>query len=214
MADSKISALTAVTTPVGTDEFAVNDGGVSKKMSLSQVNGFVDPSSASSSAAQTLGTADTYVTGSATSFNAGRLKVGSFYRCYIDLTKTAAGVATPVVTLRLGTAGTTADAAACAMTFPAAQTAAVDNGLLIVQANIRAVGASTGQIEAVINLMRSTTTAAGFFATASPIMAPVRTLSAATLNTNAATVIGVSINAGASSAWTTQLVQADIKNLT
>lgn len=37
MADTKISALTAVTTPVGTDEFAVNQGGTSKKVSLSQV---------------------------------------------------------------------------------------------------------------------------------------------------------------------------------
>ena len=37
MADTKISALTAVTTPASTDEFAVNQGGTSKKMTLSQV---------------------------------------------------------------------------------------------------------------------------------------------------------------------------------
>lgn len=37
MADTKISALSAVTTPAGTDEFGVNQGGVSKKMSLSQL---------------------------------------------------------------------------------------------------------------------------------------------------------------------------------
>lgn len=35
MADSKISALTAVTTPASTDEFAVNQGGTSKKVALS-----------------------------------------------------------------------------------------------------------------------------------------------------------------------------------
>ena len=34
MANSKISALTAVTTPAGTDEFAVNQGGTSKKVTL------------------------------------------------------------------------------------------------------------------------------------------------------------------------------------
>lgn len=34
MADTKISALTAVTTPAGTDEFAVNQGGSSKKVTL------------------------------------------------------------------------------------------------------------------------------------------------------------------------------------
>jgi hypothetical protein len=37
MADTKISALTAVTTPVGTDEFAVNQGGASKKVTLAQI---------------------------------------------------------------------------------------------------------------------------------------------------------------------------------
>ncbi len=37
MADTKISALTAVTTPAGTDEFAVNQGGASKKMTLAQI---------------------------------------------------------------------------------------------------------------------------------------------------------------------------------
>lgn len=38
MADSKISALTAVATPAGTDEFGVNQGGVSKKITLAQIH--------------------------------------------------------------------------------------------------------------------------------------------------------------------------------
>lgn len=37
MADTKVSALTAVTTPSGTDEFPVNQGGTSKKVTLSQI---------------------------------------------------------------------------------------------------------------------------------------------------------------------------------
>lgn len=37
MADTKISALTAVTTPAGTDEFPVNQGGTSKKETLAQI---------------------------------------------------------------------------------------------------------------------------------------------------------------------------------
>lgn len=37
MADTKISALTAVTTPAGTDEFPVNQAGTSKKVTLRQV---------------------------------------------------------------------------------------------------------------------------------------------------------------------------------
>lgn len=37
MADTKISGLTAVTTPALTDEFGVNQGGTSKKMTLAQI---------------------------------------------------------------------------------------------------------------------------------------------------------------------------------
>lgn len=42
MADSKISALTAVATPAGTDEFPVNQGGTSKKETLTQIKSFVE----------------------------------------------------------------------------------------------------------------------------------------------------------------------------
>ncbi len=38
MPDTKISALTAVVTPASTDEFAVNQGGTSKKMTRAQVH--------------------------------------------------------------------------------------------------------------------------------------------------------------------------------
>ena len=38
MANAKISGLTAVTTPVSTDEFAVNQGGTTKKMTRAQVH--------------------------------------------------------------------------------------------------------------------------------------------------------------------------------
>jgi hypothetical protein len=37
MADTKISALPAVTAPAATDEFSVNQGGTSKKMTLAQI---------------------------------------------------------------------------------------------------------------------------------------------------------------------------------
>lgn len=42
MADSKTSALTAVVTPAGTDEFPVNQGGTSKKETLAQIKTFVE----------------------------------------------------------------------------------------------------------------------------------------------------------------------------
>jgi hypothetical protein len=41
MADTKFSALTAVTTPASTDEWGVNQGGNSKKMTLDQVRAYM-----------------------------------------------------------------------------------------------------------------------------------------------------------------------------
>lgn len=42
MADTKISAATAVATPAGTDEFATNQGGVSKRTTLAQIKTFAN----------------------------------------------------------------------------------------------------------------------------------------------------------------------------
>ncbi len=42
MADTKISALAAVSTPAATDEFGVNQGGASKKITLAQIRGSAD----------------------------------------------------------------------------------------------------------------------------------------------------------------------------
>lgn len=52
MADTKVSALTAVATPAGTDEFPVNQSGTSKKETLAQIKTFVNtaPSFAAGSA--------------------------------------------------------------------------------------------------------------------------------------------------------------------
>jgi hypothetical protein len=46
MADTKISALTAATAAIGADEFAINEAGTSKKLTLDQVwNGLYAPGS-------------------------------------------------------------------------------------------------------------------------------------------------------------------------
>lgn len=214
MADAKTSALPAGTALQGPEVFPGVQGGVTVQFTASQINAFVDPSSNSSIAAQTLGTADTYLTGSDVTFAAGRPKAASFYRCVVDMTKTAAGVATAVMTLRMGTLGSTSDAAICTFTFPTAQTAAIDNGRFSVYANFRSVGAGTlATVEGVLVIERTNTTT-GFLSTGGlQFMAPIRVLSSG-FNSTTVTKVGLSINAGASSAWTTQLVQADIKNLT
>jgi hypothetical protein len=59
VADTKISALTAVVSPAGTDEFAVNQAGTSKKMTLAQVKTFSNAALVSSGAAPAAGAANT-----------------------------------------------------------------------------------------------------------------------------------------------------------
>lgn len=214
MADAKTSALPAASALTGAEQFPGVQGGASVKVTASQINDFVDPSSNSSIAAQTLGTSDTYVTRSNVSFVAGRLQAGSYYRAVLDMTKTAAGTATATMTLRMGTLGTTGDAAICTFTFPTAQTAAIDNGRFSVYANMRSVGSGTSATTYGVLVIERTNTTTGFLSTGGlQFMAPIRVLSSG-FNSTTVTTVGLSINAGASSAWTTQLVQADMKKLT
>ena len=161
----------------------------------------------SSTAAQGAGfAADTYLTGSSINVT-GRLKAGTQYRCVFDVSKTAAGVATPIIIVRFGTAGTTADAARATLTFPA-QTAVVDNGRFEVRVNVRSVGA-TGVIQAIGTLLHGLA-ATGFSTSNAPT---ILNTSAAFDTTVANSLIGLSVNGGASAAWTVQLVQAELVNL-
>lgn len=214
MADTKISALGSVSTPAGAQEIPVNDAGTTKKLTLTQVNAYCEPVSTASVASQTLGTGDTYLTGSGLTVVASRFQAGTYYRSKIDMTKTGAGTAVATMTLRMGTLGTTSDAAICLFTFPSAQTAVIDNGFFEVFANFRSVGAGTSAVvEGVLKIQRTNTTTGFLSTSALQFMAPIRVTSSG-FNSTTVTKIGISINAGASSAWTTQLVQTDLLNVT
>jgi hypothetical protein len=153
--------------------------------------------------------ADTYLAGSAIAVPAGGLRAGTRYLLTFDVTKTAAGVAPPVLTLRFGTAGAVSDAALAALSFPA-QTAAADDGRFALDVTFRSVGAgSAAVVQAVASLTH--TLAAGGFAT-SP--GPVRRATSPGFNSMlAGAVIGLSVNGGAAAAWTVSLVQARLENL-
>lgn len=209
MADTKISALTAVTTPAGTDEIPVNQGGTTKKLTLSQINAYTDPVRLASTAAQGAGfAADTYVTGSGLLVPQTKMQAGVVYRCQILVTKTAASTATPTYTIRYGTAGTTADTALCAFTQTSAQTAAIDTAWIEFLATFRVVGASAVLAGAV--QLEHDLASTGFASRATYLQSVV----SSTFNsTTASSKIGVSMNGGASSAWTVQQVVAELINL-
>lgn len=58
MVDTKISGLTAVATPAAADEFAVNQGSVSKKMTLAQIEAYTGATLTASGAAPATGAAN------------------------------------------------------------------------------------------------------------------------------------------------------------
>jgi hypothetical protein len=205
---SRISELTAITTPVGADELPVNDGGVTKKITLSQVDAYVGPFRRSATASQALGTGDTYVTESRLVLPQTRMQAGVVYRARCVITKTGAGTATPTFTLRTGTAGTTGDTSRLAYTG-VAQTAVVDTAFLEFQATFRVVGASA----VLASWLRFThDLATTGFANANRTFQG-QAVSAAFDSTTSSMGIGFSINAGASSAWTVQQCYAELVNL-
>lgn len=148
-------------------------------------------------ASQLLGTGDTYVTGSAVLIPSFGLQVGSVYHLWMSLSKTAAGTATPVWTLRLGTAGSTADASQWTHTG-VAQTAATETAFYEIMATVQSIGAS-GVLQASLSVKRTGGTAATGLASVPCAQA---TGAAASKDWTSGQRLGLSINAGASSAWT------------
>jgi hypothetical protein len=157
-----------------------------------------------STAAQGAGfSSDTYLTGS--SVPLGTPVVGTTYILTFDVTKTAAGTATPIVTVRVGTAGTTSDTSRCAFTFSAG-TAATDTGTFTVTCTFRTVGSGTSAVlQGRAQLDSQPTTGL------SSLIHSVQTTGGGFDSTVANSIIGASYNGGTSASHTVQLVTAEIR---
>lgn len=152
---------------------------------------------------------DVYLAGSNVVIPQGKIKVGTTYRCRFNVVKTAAGTGAPVISLRIGTAASTADTARATLTF-AAQTALVDEGDFEIEAAFRQAGA-TALIQAKGNLRHRLSTT-GLNVTA-PFTSVLNT--GATFDVTGANLkMGLSVNAANPSSWTVSLVTAELVNLT
>ena len=154
--------------------------------------------------------ADTYYLGMPITYNgATRVRAGTFFRWAWRSQKGAAGTATPTYIIRVGTAGTTADTARVTMTG-AAQTAAADEAYFIVEVGFRVVGASAVLVANHFLAHRLATT--GFSVTANNVM--MTPVVSGTFDSGVAgSIIGLSVNPGASGAWVTDLVALDAVNM-
>lgn len=135
--------------------------------------------------------ADTYVTNSGILIPNCGIQAGQVFRWYISLSKTAAGTAAAVFTFRLGAAQTTSDTSLLALTQVLAQTAAAASGLFIASVHVR-TGGATGVIAGGVGVASS----AGFGSGQDGVSGSVNLASAA------GQFMGLSMNGGASAAWT------------
>ncbi len=209
MADTKTSALPAAVSIAAGDQLPLAQSGASKSLTYSLLRqtigaGLSNFSSATVSAAYA---ADTYLAGSAITVpSAGAFKAGTLYVCTFDMTKTAAGVAGLVITFRMGTLGTTGDAAITTLTFGAG-TAAVDTGIFTVQVLFRTVGAGTSAVVSAIAECNHHLAATGIISTGASGFGVIEAVSAG-FNSTTQTIMGISVNGGASFAGTNQFVSA------
>jgi hypothetical protein len=165
-------------------------------------------SNASASTASAGFATDTYLVGSAVPVPLNGFLSGMRYVCTFDMVKTAAGTATPAAVVRIGTTGTTADAAILTFTF-AAGTAAVDTGTFVVTAHFRLSGTAAvlvGTCEC-----RHALAATGLTSTGASGQGQIAVVSSAFDSTRANLFIGVSFNGGASFSGTNTLVEAELK---
>lgn len=180
---------------------SVNDAGVTQTAPLWKFNQSV--------AAQGAGfSTDTYLTGSNISIPSGYPRVGTSYHATFDVSKTAAGTATPILVLRIGTLGTIADAAICTFTFGAGS-AAVDVGTFEVWGVFRTIGSGTSAVVQGRAEIRHTATATtGIITTEGQT---IQVTSSGFDSTIANSIVGLSVNGGASASWTVQLVTAELR---
>lgn len=214
MTGFRITDLTAGGAVADADLFETTQGGAnSRKVTGTQIKAYVEAGIAqfnASVAAQGPGFAsDTYLIGSSILIPDGRLQAKSIYRCVFNAVKTGAGVATPIITVRFGTAGSVADAARGVLTH-SAQTGVIDEMRYDLVAIFRTVGAGSAAVLQSCGVINHRLSITGFSVGVSE---PEIATSAGFNSTVASSIIGLSVNGGSSAAWTVNVVQAELVNL-
>lgn len=149
---------------------------------------------------------DTTVAGSIVQVPVGAWRQGTIYHCAFDMTKTAAGSAATVLTLRAGP--NTGSPALAVLTFGAG-TAAADSGVFDVYVNFRSVGSGTSAVVQFAASCSHHLAATGLISTGASGFGMVTTTSAG-FDSTTFTTLSVSFNGGASFSGTNTFVQANL----
>lgn len=152
--------------------------------------------------------ADQYLTGSSVVVAAGDFKAKGQYHCVFDMVKTNTGTAASVISVRIGTAGTTSDTAQMTFTFGAG-TGVADTGSFEVFVNWRTVGSGTSAVVSGYCRGFHNLATTGLFNNAANWTIVGTTSSG--FDSSAATTMGLSFNGGTSFSGTNKVVQATIE---
>jgi hypothetical protein len=215
MADTKISALTAATVVNSADQFAVVQSSASKSVTFNILRTSIGEglSNASTSTVSAGYATDTYLAGSAISLpTTGIWQVGTILKWQFDMTKTALGSAAATIIIRMGTLGTTGDAAIATLTWGAG-TAAADTGIFDVTVVFRTIGAGTSAVIAPMARCTHHLAATGLISTGASGTGVLVPGASSGFNSTISSVAGLSFNGGASFSGTNTFVFADADKL-
>ncbi len=153
--------------------------------------------------------ADTYMSG--TSINIGTVgswKAGMVYVATFDMAKTGAGTATPIAIVRMGTGGTTSDAAILTFTHTAG-TGVIDTGVFTITVEFRSIGSGTSAVIAGVSECKHGLASTGLTSggTAGYEAKPV---ASSGFDSTTSNIIGVSFNGGASFVGTNVMSSAEL----
>lgn len=213
MTDTLVSAETLVAAFLATQEFYVNDSGVDGKANGQQVADFVGCTLRNASSADQSVTAstDTILTGSRINIPAAGLRVGTRFRYRVFMAKNANGTVAPIFKFRLGTAGTTADAAIITINFTTAGTAAADQAEVDIDIVLRSVGSGTAAVAVGVGKLVHNLASTGWALTADVL--PAAVVSTGFNSTTANLIATLALTPGASYVTTVNLVMAEAVNL-
>lgn len=210
MADILIDNQASPSTPAAGKSVVFVDS-TSKKLALLADDAHVYGTMARNNATASQGAgfaSDTYVTNSGLIIPSCGMQAGQLYRWIISLSKTAAGTAQAAINIRIGTNQTTADTARLTLTQAAAeaQSALAASAILQVFFGVRNVGAS-GVLVGAFGFSQTYQATAGNLAFGGGIDAVSSSFDNSAL---AGQFVGLSINGGASAAWTITHVAAEL----
>lgn len=210
MADTKISALAAATVVADANEFAINEAGTSKKVTALLLRDYFGDSLSNQSTANQAPAAATltYLTNSNIAVPSAKLRIGTTFNWWLSLSKTAAGTAANNFHVRLGTAGTTGDAAILTFTTGLG-TAAADQGVINIRAIIRGPLSASCIAQGLFVFDHNLSATGHLVIPTACIAVTSGTFDATTANL----ICGLSVTSGASIAYTFQQVIAEAKNL-